>query len=187
MGGIRKSEFNIVEYNVFQLLKDPIGSTRRLEVADEIATDDGTRYKITGSAELLRTNRGILVRANLNTITQCVCSRCLESISCTVPIKFEEEFFPSISINDGSRLDLREEPGSFKIDNKHILNLKEAIGEYLLINLPMKPLCREDCAGLCPVCGRNLNEGSCQCEKHPIDSRWAPLLSLSLRNSRKRS
>lgn len=187
MGGIRKSEFSIVEFNVFQLLKDPIGSTRRFEVDDEITTDDGSEYKITGSAELLRTNRGILVRARLGTFAQCTCSRCVKPFSCPVPVSFEEEFFPTINISDGSRLELQEEPGAFKIDSKHILSLKEAIREYLLINMQMKPLCREDCAGICPVCGKNLNEGSCQCEKNPVDSRWAPLLSLSLKNSRKRS
>lgn len=186
MGGIRQSEFNIVEYNVFQLLKDPVGSTRSFEVADEIATDDGTVYKITGRAELLRTNRGVLVRAQLNTNAQCICSRCLKPLSCPVPIGFEEEFFPTINI-DGSRLELPEEPDYFKIDNKHILSLTEAIREYLVINMPIKPLCREDCAGLCPICGQNLNEDSCLCEKKPADSSLAPLLSLSLRNSRKRS
>ncbi len=178
MGGIRKSESGIVEFNVFQLLKDPIGSTRRFEVDDEITTDDGSEYKITGSAELLRTNRGVLVRASLSTIAQCTCSRCLKPFSCPVPISFEEEFFPTINIADGSRLDSTEEPGSFRIDSRHILSLEDAIREYLVINMPMKPLCREDCAGLCSVCGQNLNEGSCQCDRNRIDSRWTPLLSL---------
>ena len=186
MGGIRQSEFSIVEYNVFQLLKDPIGSTRSFEVTDEIATDDGTVYRVTGRAELLRTDRGILVRARFNTIAQFICSRCLRPLSCHVPIGFEEEFFPTINVMDGSKLELPEEPDYFKIDTKHILSLTEAVREYLVINMPMKPLCREDCMGLCPVCGQNLNEDSCLCEKKPVDSRLTPFLSLSLKNSRKR-
>ena len=50
----------------------------------------------------------------------------------------------------------------------------------LLVALPLKPLCREDCAGLCPQCGANLNEGPCGCEPDTEDDRWAALRELKL-------
>jgi len=49
------------------------------------------------------------------------------------------------------------------------------VKEQVLLSVPMKPLCRNDCAGLCPVCGRDLNEGACNCRKEELDPRLAPL------------
>lgn len=172
-----------MEYDVFQLLKEPVGSTRSFEVADGITIEGDNKYQITGKAEFLRTDRAILVRAHLETLIRCTCSRCLKEFPYTIHINFEEEFFPTIDVKDGTRLTLPEEPNLFTIDNKHILSLREAIREYLLINMPMKPLCSEDCSGLCPVCGKNLNEDSCLCQWESSDSRWSPLLSYSLKNT----
>ena len=54
--------------------------------------------------------------------------------------------------------------------------------QALTLSLPMKPLCRPDCHGLCPVCGQNLNEGSCSCEPRTVDSRWAKLEEFAPKN-----
>ena len=60
-----------------------------------------------------------------------------------------------------------------------VLDLSEAVRQYALLALPMKPLCQEDCAGLCPQCGANLNGGSCSCGRDCISSPWAQLKSLA--------
>jgi uncharacterized protein len=52
------------------------------------------------------------------------------------------------------------------------------VRQYKIMALPMKPVCRKDCAGLCPQCGRNLNYATCDCQPAPPDARWAPLLAL---------
>ncbi|MBM3157836.1 MAG: DUF177 domain-containing protein, partial [Chloroflexi bacterium] len=71
------------------------------------------------------------------------------------------------------------------INENHILDLSEAIRQYTIMALPMKPVCREDCAGLCPHCGRNLNLGPCKCPPAPPDARWAPLLALRSENRKR--
>ena len=67
------------------------------------------------------------------------------------------------------------------------IDLDEVLREQFYLALPMKPLCREDCAGLCPQCGTNRNTGTCSCETEPEDPRLAPLRRLktvsSLRSS----
>ena len=85
---------------------------------------------------------------------------------------------PTIDINTGAKLPEPDETGSFTIDEHHILDLTEAIRQYRVMALPMKPLCREECAGLCPTCGKNLNTGPCDCPANEIDPRWAKLLKL---------
>jgi uncharacterized protein len=59
-----------------------------------------------------------------------------------------------------------------------VLPLAEIAREQVLMAIPMKPLCREDCRGLCPVCGTDWNAGDCRCEKSPVDPRLEVLKSL---------
>ena len=83
-------------------------------------------------------------------------------------------------MTSGSLLSLPDEPGCFTIDEHHILDLTEAVRQYALLALPMKPLCRQDCAGLCPTCGHNLNQGGCGCPPQGPDPRWSGLNKLLL-------
>lgn len=64
----------------------------------------------------------------------------------------------------------------FAIDEYHLLDLTEALRQYTIVAVPMKPLCKADCAGICPTCGTNLNESTCDCDKSLKDGRWGPLL-----------
>ena len=107
------------------------------------------------------------------------CSRCLKSFPYPLRIAIEEEYLPTIDINSGQSLRMTEgAEGSFTIDQRHILDLREAIRQYSITNQPMKPLCSRDCRGLCPVCGTDRSEDHCSCQGAPIDPRLLPLLEL---------
>jgi uncharacterized protein len=169
-----------MEMNVSQLLRDPIGSTRNFQIDDVIdITGDGQNQKIQGKCTLMRLQTSILVKCALNTEVELTCSRCLTKYRYPLKIKFEEEFLPTIDILSGASLPGPEESGAFTIDEQHILDLTEAVRQYSLINIPMKALCKKECAGLCPTCGKNLNEGKCRCPKDKIDSRWSKLAELN--------
>jgi uncharacterized protein len=73
---------------------------------------------------------------------------------------------------------LPDEPGAFRIDERHIIDLSEAVRQYTLLAVPMKPLCEAACAGICPTCGKNLNLGACRCPPPEGDPRWAKLQKL---------
>jgi uncharacterized protein len=170
--------------NVAQLLKEGIGSTRSYEVDEVIDLDvagDGGGGLVHGNVELTRTNRGILARGSLDTVVKIDCSRCLCEYECPLHMKIEEEFFPLTDIFTGAPLSPPEEPDVFTIDEQHILDLTEAIRQSVLLALPMKPLCREDCEGLCPQCGQNLNENVCSCSSDRMDPRWAKLTLVKVR------
>jgi uncharacterized protein len=81
-------------------------------------------------------------------------------------------------VNTGVTLPPSDDVNAFTIDEHHILDLSEAIRQYALVNTPMKPLCKKECAGICPTCGKNLNEGKCDCPKDNIDPRWSKLAEL---------
>jgi uncharacterized protein len=168
-----------MDINVSQLLRDPIGSTRNFQIDSTIDINgDGNRSKVQGSCNLLRTQRSILVKCAINTEVELTCSRCLKKFRQPLKIKFEEEFLPTLDILNGTPLPPSEESGAFTIDEQHTLDLTEAVRQYALMATPMKALCKKDCAGLCPTCGKNLNEGKCHCPKDDNDPRWSKLAEL---------
>jgi uncharacterized protein len=171
-----------MQINVAQLLKESVGAVRTYEI-DE-TNEEGLPIK--GTVKLLRTNRSILVTGSLDTATRVECSRCLQKYKHPLQIEIEEEYFLTRDPVSGVALPPPGEAGAFLIDENHILDLSEAIRQYTIMALPMKPICREDCAGLCPHCGRNLNFGTCECSPAPPDARWAPLLALRADNKKRR-
>jgi len=165
--------------NVSQQLKSSIGSIRNYEVS-EVVSIAGGDSTVEGKVSLVRTDRGILAKATLHTEVEVTCSRCLSLFDCPLTLNIEEEYFPSIDVVSGTSLSLPEEPGCFTIDERHVLDLTEAIRQYALLAIPMKPLCGEDCAGLCPTCGYNLNQGPCGCLPQEADPRRSKLNKLAL-------
>ena len=152
-----------MQYNVAQLLKESGGSKRNYEV-DYSPEERGFNQPVSGKVEFIHTNRSILVRGTLTTETELVCSRCLISFKYPLTINLEEEFFSAIDVGSGIEVSIPNDVEGFTIDKHHILDLTEAVRQYTLLNTPMSPVCKPDCAGLCPQCGKNLNQCPCQCK-----------------------
>jgi len=168
-----------MEINVAQLLKSPIGTTRNYEVSGEVDIfGDGCASLVGGEVSLMRTDRSILVRGTLSTGAEVTCSRCLTVFGSPLVLNIEEEYFPTVDVVSGNPVSVPDEAGCFTIDKQHMLDLTEAIRQYALLVLPMKPLCRSDCAGLCRECGLNLNLGQCGCPPKLVDPRWAVLTEI---------
>jgi len=86
------------------------------------------------------------------------------------------------SAREAGEVQLREEDlGVVEVEGEW-LETEPLVAEQVLLQRPTHPLCREDCRGLCPRCGQNLNEGDCGCAEREVDPRWAPLAALSEKN-----
>ena len=168
-----------MDMNVSQLLRDPIGSTRNYRI-DEVVdiTGDGQHNRVSGDCRLMRTQRSILVKCALNTEVELTCSRCLCRFRQPLKIKFEEEFYPTLDVQSGAPLLPPEDAAAFTIDEQHTLDLAEAVRQYALLAIPMKALCKKECAGLCATCGKNLNQNKCDCPTDDTDPRWSKLAEL---------
>lgn len=168
-------------YNVSQLMREPTGAIRQYDVDDAVPAPfgPGPDLRVRGHATLVRTPRGLVVRAHLDGDAVIECGRCLTV--CTTPIEFDvdEEFFPTVDPFTGAKLPPPEDENAFLIDDAHHLDLTEAVRQAASLTEPMQPLCRDDCRGLCPSCGADLNAGSCTCNLAPVDARWAALRALS--------
>ena len=167
-----------MKYNVAQLLKEAIGSHRNFDIEEDICDADHPVEYVRGSVEMVRTHQGIWVQARLDVRVPQDCSRCLEGFSRTIGIELDEEYFPEIDVKTGARVLLPDDWEAFFISPDHNLDLAEATRQATLAALPLKPLCRPDCFGICDRCGRDRNLESCDCYNREVDPRWASLLSL---------
>ncbi len=138
-----------MQINVSQLLKEPVGSEQNYQVSGTInIMENGKGSTVQGDVRLIRTNRSILVKSKINATIEVACARCLAIFSCPLVLDFEEEYFPTSDIASGDLLPPPDEPSCFTIDEYQVIDLTEAVRQYTLMAVPMKPLCREDCTGL---------------------------------------
>jgi len=168
-----------MRYNVAQLLKEPTGSTRSYELEENFTGPQRIADLARGQVHMLRTHVGILLRANLEVQSTLSCGRCLEDFVRSSTLIVEEEFYPTVELQTGQGLSpnaTRNEDSL--IDSKHVLDLTGTVGQCVVTDIPMKPLCRHDCQGLCQVCGTNQNLESCDCASPIEDSRWEALAGL---------
>lgn len=171
-----------MQFNVAQLLKEPIGSVRRYEIQEDIqalAAELAMLAPLTGKVQFLHTPDGVLVTGRLTTAFVTECARCLAPVRQAIDCELEEEFKATVEVLTGAPIavDPDEDP-ALLIDAQHILDLAEVVRQELWLSQDQAPLCRPDCRGLCPTCGQDLNSGPCNCAADEVDTRWAVLRHL---------
>jgi uncharacterized protein len=152
----------VLKLNVGFLLAQSAGYQRIIELDLPCVRleDDLVLNYLQGDLRLSRNSRGILAQGVFRTGVVGECVRCLTPT--LVPVEFEiEELFTSPPTADAA----------YSVDDTGILDLAPLFREETILAVPMGVLCRPDCAGLCPECGQNLNEGVCDCASNEIDPR----------------
>ena len=165
-------------FNVAGLLGEPVGSIRDLDVSSpplDIGAELRQNRRLAGKLRLTRTNRGLLVHGRLFTSIEQECSRCLREIDYPVELEIEEEALPTIDLASGLALDTSAEPDVLRLTDHHELELEQEVREAILLAEPIAPLCREDCPGLCVVCGQELSSGPHDHPDPDIDPRLEAL------------
>jgi len=120
----------------------------------------------------------IRVVGKLATKLEIPCARCLEPVSFDVDRGFELLFRPH-AVNVGpDEAEMQDKDAEIAFYQGDGVELEDILREQLLLEVPIKTVCREACKGLCPHCGKNLNNGDCQCEAAPGDPRWDALKGL---------
>lgn len=136
------------------------------------------RGPITGTLTLTNTSRHLLVRGDLSATVEVECVRCLREVQVPVTAHIEEEFpLPTIDARGVAHWDVEGEPVSTLLEG-YTLDVGELARQHLSLAVPTAPLCDEACRGLCPECGKNLNEGPCACRPSEPDERWSGLRAL---------
>ncbi len=167
-------------FNVAQLMKSPVGTTFASDIEEsQITLDEELKLAgpLSGHVRMRRVNQGLLVDGWVDLKLEQSCTRCLKQFEQPMHVTFEERFYPTVDVLTGAPLPPIEEDEVFPINEHHELDLTEAVRQNVLLALPMAVLCREDCAGLCPQCGHDLNTGPCEC-KPEVDTRLNILKTL---------
>lgn len=161
-------------FNVSGLLAAPAGSVREITVCSpplDFGPDLHQIRDIEGELRLTRTNRGLLVQGRLTTAIAQACSRCLRDMVWPVEIELEEEALPTLDFVTGLPVNTAEEPDALRLTDHHELDLEDEVRDSLLLAEPIAPLCRDDCPGLCIVCGQELGSGPHDHPDEEIDPR----------------
>lgn len=122
-------------------------------------------------ATATNTGNSFLVEGKVKSELLLRCSRCINEFSYKINGEFKAEFFPSPNAADSPEADVHYYTGN-------LIELQDVVLESILLELPMKAVCAEDCKGLCPKCGTNLNEKQCDCSLEEIDPRLEILQKL---------
>lgn len=162
---------NPLRLNVGFIIHEALGYTRdfefdfpHLELAEDLPVKD-LKGKITFS----RTQKGILAEASFSATLPLECARCLDPILSTFTSGFTELFIFGETAETEDELIIPEDGN---------IDFAPIIRDYLLLDMPRNPLCKEDCAGLCPQCGANRNHTQCDCKPEDIDPRFSKLKDL---------
>jgi uncharacterized protein len=172
----------VIQFNVAGMLQEPPGATREVALRDRYlaaGADVELAGPVDGTIRLQRTNRGILLRGSMDAPVRRTCSRCLDPFVETVHLQLAEEFLPTLDPVRGVPLPApAPDEEALAIDAQHQIDLTPVLHDELVLSEPMHPLCRPDCPGLCPGCGRRMDVGTCDCAADEPDPRLAALARL---------
>jgi DUF177 domain-containing protein len=141
--------------------------------------------KTAGRAQLVREDHGkrqlindIRFTGDLGTRVELACARCLQPIVQDVARKFDLLYRPQGSDAGKEEMSVTAAEAEVGYYQGEGLLLEDVLREQVLLALPLKAICREDCRGLCPHCGRNLNLEQCTCTEPLEDPRWSALKDI---------
>jgi uncharacterized protein len=173
-----------MKISVAPLMKQPYGATETYDLGEAPVTphsehaallEIGVRA-VEGGALLTHTNPGVLVQADVRADVELECGRCLDRFVSRVPARIDEQYYATIDVVTGAALadPPRDAP---TIGHDFRIDVTPLIREHVLLELPLKPLCRENCAGICPTCGVDQNVRPHRHEEAE-DERWSQLRAL---------
>ena len=145
------------------------------------ATGDDT-FKIVGPValvfDILKDKAQFRLVGRVQAVLELPCDRCLEPFTLPVDATFDLRYQPHADNAGEGERGIEEDDLSTAFYEDQTIDLRQLMREQFYLLSPMKPLCREDCRGLCPVCGTNLNRGACDCKREWEDPRLAVLKQL---------
>lgn len=162
----------LLRLNVGFLLKQGAGYSREIvfEHDGPVQAEDVLLNKLHGTLRLSRTPQGVLVQGVLKTNSRQACIRCLTDLDYPFEVEISELFVPSDSE--------KSDPDALHIGEDDYIDLTPIVREEAILAVPIHVVCSADCKGLCPICGENRNETTCDCDTDRIDPRFESLRAL---------
>ena len=161
--------------------RQPLGHVSRTFTPADVA-QDGDAYEIVAPVslefEVHKDKDRFRLVGSAVTELELPCCRCLEPFRFPVNVPFDLRYHPASEMTQGEEREVEEDDLETSYYRDDQIDLNELLREQFYLALPMKPLCGDDCKGLCPQCGTNRNAGPCDCGTGWEDPRLAPLKPL---------
>lgn len=157
---------------------EPVAFSEEVALPAGVGGEDAIAFapvRLVGT--LSKTGVGYAVRGEVSGQGRLRCVRCLGEFTFSFHERFFVQLQPLAQAPQEEEVQLSRKDLDVRFFTEPVLDLAELAGEQVELALPMKPLCREDCRGLCPRCGIDRNLASCQCTPE-VDERWQPLLQF---------
>ena len=139
-----------------------------------------TLEKVDIAGSIKRYRQSLTFTGHLETVLKTTCARCLDQALAPVAADFSYTLLPATGTGQ-DEVELQPDDLEIAYYNGEIIDLAPLVAEQVLLQIPMKVLCRESCRGLCPQCGTNFNLGDCECRQDFVDPRWAVLENIRKR------
>ena len=120
----------------------------------------------------------VFVNGHVDARAQIECDRCLQPVEAPVSADFALEYITGSDYESSEAAELTDAELSVSVFDGEAIDVDEIVKEQILLTVPTRMLCREDCKGICPECGSDRNFGECTCVTVDIDPRWAALKNL---------
>ena len=141
----------------------------------------GSPLRVAGSAELLpHTGGEVRIRGRYTVEMTAQCDRCLGRARFPLDESFDLFYRPMVEIAREEEVAIDEGESEIGFYENGGLELEDILRERVLLALPMQRICSETCQGICPVCGKNRNDGACECKPDTTDDRWGALRKLHI-------
>ena len=163
------------------ILQEGIEIELNLDPDDPAVQEMNIRGAVTGSLQIRKTGQQVLVLGNVGGKVQLTCARCLKDFIAEIQEKVDIELRPVLDLDRAAReRELASDDLDVEFFRGDALDVGHLAAEQISLAIPMKPLCREDCGGICPDCGADRTLGTCVCEPD-TDPRWNALKDLKLK------
>lgn len=150
-----------------------------LDLKEEISADPVKIVSpVTAAMKIDKQGSEVIVNGNVGADVELQCSRCLNVFTLKVNSDINVVYRPAEDIGREEHYEIRGDELDTGFYKNDVLDTDDLLKEHVLLNVPMKPLCSEECKGLCPKCGLDLNTAQCNCATSEIDSRLAVLKQL---------
>lgn len=141
-----------------------------------------------GQIEIHKTMQNVSLAGDLSLALQPTCARCGQAFDTQLEVSMQRHMVPYFSgpreemLSEEEEIELSADDLDFSFYHGEEIDLGEIVGEEITLALPMRFLCQEDCKGLCPRCGKNLNLGVCSCDGQDDFSPFSVLNGLKLKS-----
>jgi len=170
---------SIQEMEVRKVRFDETFEPGQIDFADDQVTQAGPLH-VQGVAELLANTEGeVRIRGDLSVAMRADCDRCLAEARFPLEAKLDLFYRPMFNIAREEEIEIDEGEAEIGFYEGEGIELEDILREQILLLLPMQKVCREECKGICPICGKNRNESACDCKPATADDRWQALRDIT--------